>query len=743
MGKRAIKKSTYQKVKDQLNLPYKKKKLSKSEKRNNIRKEFETENVIIKSSSKTKDICLSKAQKNFSIEKRFKLKPLKSLFIKPNKDINKMTLDELKQFAHKNDLIPEVNFKLLLYLKKNENNIYRKYIEKYKYTLNFQDALTLECFENSHIIKMIKEYNSNIKIHGLKGKIISSVKDIVYFSKIQIFNLLIELQSFDSTDYAEIKAKTAPYTVKQTLIYKIPIKYGNIELKYYFYLLTLMNILFSNDNNVHPSNEEDFTSSLSKGIYFNFIQNETHKKEEIDLKEFYERKKILDEYIKDIKLEYKTSKKKFENKINDESSTILEDLLSKITVIQNFKDVIFELIQLSDDIEIIKRIRIIVYSVHFFKMKADKLDKLVNCFKIDNSSEKQRKAKEKVLKVKKIRDIVEQNNDKHFTFSNIDLLFPGSYFNPFIYKAKYFSFPDFLKQNIIQNDEELYNLFKSLLEYIYKSRIIRDIYYLCPDFNEFCFPFDDKDILEEMFDITEFVPFPNASLWGLTQKEVPEMLIPSVLTKDNPLYGNFSDMVCDLSQILNSSIHEHIRHYIKALIFYNSFQFGITKRISSNLYELDEERRLINSILKKNKNEYDNIPLDGGHKAEVLLYGNILSRIYFPQSLELFKLSNWDKTIPEHIKNFNSCRNKKQSFENMEISKILNDNDYSEFYKLFVKKFKQFYMKENDNIIIYNNDTSSQKTSININKEEKKDYIVYDNNTFATRASDTIRDASC
>ena len=120
-----------------------------------------------------------------------------------------------------------------------------------------------------------------------------------------------------------------------------------------------------------------------------------------------------------------------------------------------------------------------------------------------------------------------------------------------------------------------------------------------------------------------------------------------------------------------------------------------------------------------------------------------MSRIYFPQSLELFKLSNWDKTIPEHIKNFNSCRNKKQSFENMEISKILNDNDYSEFYKLFVKKFKQFYMKENDNIIIYNNDTSSQKTSININKEEKKDYIVYDNNTFATRASDTIRDASC
>ena len=212
MGKRAIKKSTYQKVKDQLNLPYKKKKLSKSEKRNNIRKEFETENVIIKSSSKTKDICLSKAQKNFSIEKRFKLKPLK---------INKMTLDELKQFAHKNDLIPEVNFKLLLYLKKNEYNIYRKYIEKYKYTLNFQDALTLECFENSHIIKMIKEYNSNIKIHGLKGKIISSVKDIVYFSKIQIFNLLIELQSFDSTDYAEIKAKTAPYTVKQNFFLNI------------------------------------------------------------------------------------------------------------------------------------------------------------------------------------------------------------------------------------------------------------------------------------------------------------------------------------------------------------------------------------------------------------------------------------------------------------------------------------------------------------------------------------------
>ena len=48
--------------------------------------------------------------------------------------------------------------------------------------------------------------------------------------------------------------------------------------------------------------------------------------------------------------------------------------------------------------------------------------------------------------------------------------------------------------------------------------------------------------------------------------------------------------------------------------------------------------------------------MDGGEKAEVFMYGNLLKKIYFEQALELFKNNNWDKTIPEHILTFNAAK---------------------------------------------------------------------------------------
>ena len=86
--------------------------------------------------------------------------------------------------------------------------------------------------------------------------------------------------------------------------------------------------------------------------------------------------------------------------------------------------------------------------------------------------------------------------------------------------------------------------------------------------------------------------------------------------------------MCHLAQILNTCIHEHIKHYIKALIFYNSFPLGKKKRIFSDLLEINEERKIVNKILKKNKNEYASVELDGGEKAEVFMYGNLLKKIY-------------------------------------------------------------------------------------------------------------------
>ena len=146
-----------------------------------------------------------------------------------------------------------------------------------------------------------------------------------------------------------------------------------------------------------------------------------------------------------------------------------------------------------------------------------------------------------------------------------------------------------LKKNFIENNKEIFESFKNFLEYIYKSKLIKDIYYLTPEFQEFKYPFDDKFIFEELFEITSFLPFPNDSLWGFTIKEIPQILI-SVNQYKKIFFAkdDFSDIICHLSNILNTCIHEQLNHYMNALIFYNSFQYGINKRIDRNLLEFDE-----------------------------------------------------------------------------------------------------------------------------------------------------------
>ena len=93
--------------------------------------------------------------------KKIKLKPLKYLFIQPNKDIKTMSINELKEFVDKFDINPEANYQLLSYLQKNEAIEYNKYILKYRYTLHFENALSLNCFDINNIINVLNEYRND------------------------------------------------------------------------------------------------------------------------------------------------------------------------------------------------------------------------------------------------------------------------------------------------------------------------------------------------------------------------------------------------------------------------------------------------------------------------------------------------------------------------------------------------------------------------------------------------------
>ena len=673
--------------------------------------------------------------------KKFKLRALETFNIKLTKDIKKMSINEVKQFAHKFDLNPAINFRVLSDLKKNNPQEYKRYIVKYKYTLDFKDALSLDCFDKDELNKILNEYNDNIKIYELKMAKINSIKNISLFSRIKLFNLLFFLQSKEviKMNYEQIEEAILSYSIPESLVFKIPNKFGNNELLYYSYLLILVNLLIPEkikDSNIQIS--QDLTSSLNKEVYFNFIDaQEEAIEEEVDFKEISERKKQLEEYIKGFNQDIKTYKNpstsiKTETK-NKSSKELKDNFLRKLKIIDKFKDIIKEIINLADDSFVIERIKFIIKSVMFFQKDPSNLDRLSNCLKINTFSKNKEHPNEKYIEKSSTTNLDE------IALDNVDATFESEGKNPFNYNAEYYLYPYLLKKNIIQGDKEILDSFKDFLKYVYKSKIIRDIFYMTPEFQEFAYPFDDDKIFEELFEMTIFFPFPNDILMGFTEKEIPEILVSTYLKEDTPKDTDFSLVVCECSQILNTCIHEHVKHYLKTLIFYNSFQLGINKRINSNLFEIDEERKIINAVLIRNKNTtrknvYNKslVQLDGGQKAEVLLYGHILKEITFSQSLELFKLSNWNKTIPQHIENFNKKANKNQNtideFEFIKLEDIEGDNDLCEFYKILSKKFTKYVSFSDE--IIYDYSSFSKRSFDNEIVEGNKGDIIYDTNCY-------------
>ena len=96
-----------------------------------------------------------------------------------DEEINASSLDELKIKASHFDLNPSLNYKLLSALKKESKSEYIKYITKYKYTLDYENAKELNCFQDNEndIINESLSYNFDIK-------------EIKSLSKIKLFNLL-------------------------------------------------------------------------------------------------------------------------------------------------------------------------------------------------------------------------------------------------------------------------------------------------------------------------------------------------------------------------------------------------------------------------------------------------------------------------------------------------------------------------------------------------------------------------
>ena len=660
-------------------------------------------------SPKNKDLKLpSKNKKKIAI-------PLKKLKLEiSDEEIQLLNLQQLKVLANKFDLNPLINFRLL-YLLKNSQNIkdqedYKKYIKKYRYTLNYEDAIKLKCFNDSENTNYINEFLSNLDNNKNYSKFKPDLK-ITSLSKIKLFNLLFYIISIkkeiDVEDYIEpckiIVNKIESYSNEENLIFKVPNNFGNIELQYYVFITLFLNYFLRNIKhlllNCFPNNNE--IKEPAKDIFFDWETNIEGKEEEIDMSFFEKRKKNLEIFIdkaidnksktKNIYMEIDKQKELSDNIKKEEfKKEYLQNVFTSfifydVSRLKKYKDNIIDLAFEKNNDNILKKIEFIFYSLLFTDKHYNSiLDNYANCLFYDND-ERNEKLKNNIkshvpIKLRdplKLKELVNINLDCEFKNRNNKIICDNS---------KYYKFPSLLHQNIIESNNNIFQLFKDFLKYIYNSQILKDIFYLTPEFNDFKYPLEDQEIFDEMMENIIFIPFKSAVLHGYTQKQFSRVIIAISLSKEDFYRNEISKIINDLSSILNTLIHEQFKHYIKGLIFYNSFRFKITKRIDSDLSAYEQDKTFMEKIrfiyLSQEPEIYKSPIIDGGFRAEIYLYGQILSKIYFSQAYDMFKFSTWKLSIEEHLQKFNQNNQEiKEKDKLIIIENLKNDLDTCDFIK--------------------------------------------------------------
>ena len=708
----------------------KKQKLDKTKEENKSKENIKEENEVVE-----KKVAIS-------------FDDLKQTF--NNDDINNLSLNDLKKIASNFDVNPYVNYKLLSLLKQGDISEYNKYIDKYKYTLDYNHAKILGCLPNNGE-DIIEEYNKNNKENIKEIKILSKYKlfNFLYY----IINLKRKTKLFEVSDYQnsldEIKEKIMSYSSHVDLIFKIPNNYGNFELQYYTYLELFIDYF---SKKLDPKNDDNNDSSFDldndaiKQRYFDWDDKCVGKKETINIKEFEDKKKELRKFIEEsvAKLENESGNiiqmetekgKEEDNKIDKDINLIYKNTPKNIyisffdshqTKLKKYKDEINYLFKNeNDDNKFLKCVEFIYYYLLFTKEKNFNIyDSYPYCLNYTPSTKNE-------SHTTKLNDYTWKNsetqiNKEELVFYNLDQFFWEEKDNPFANKAKYYQYPYLLKKNIFQENQEISDHFKNLLRDIYSSKLLEEIYYLTPEFKDFKYPLSDKKILEEMIENTTFLPFGNEKLHGYTQKQFAKIYISSNFPEFNK--DEISKIIINISLKLNTMIHEQFKHYIKALLHYNSFRFRKAIRLDSDLSGYQEEKFYIDNIQKiyskkKNTTVVKSI-VDRGSRAEIYLYGSILDKLYLEEAINMFDLSTWKLSVKEHLEKFNKNNIPKIMDKTYYLNEIKDNDTMNDFLKDIFIQYIIFYKLKSINLYYNEALLDSRKSDENNNYMNNDEFFL-------------------
>ena len=688
---------------------YKVKELNKTKKSKRVKRNQKKE---------LKKIIKLKKVKN---EKRkFKEKKIVVSFKKLNTIIDEETIknssfEDLKIISSNFDINPIVNFKLLSILKQKSKEEYNKYISKYKYTLNYKDAKKLKCFSNDEK-DIIKELKSNYK---------DKIPEINSLSKIKLFSFLFYINNLEcnfshtENNYyknitEKIKEKIISFSSEKDLNFKIPNNYGNYELQYYTYLNLFVNYFSEKLDQKRKNNENIDIKEIineSNELFFDWDKRSYGNKEIIDITEFELNKNKLKEFIQE---SIHKNKKKNKNGINIEKSNDKSNKINKneeqrkyrkilcnfidrnVKKLKKFEKEIYYLFkQEINDEKIIKNIEFIYYYLLFTKEGCELYNSYPNCL-LNNPSIKNDKYIDRFYQFALInnKNSKESIKNDELTFYNLDSFFESKKDNPFCNRAKYFNYPTLLKKNIFQTNQDIYNNFKESLKNIYKSKLLEEIFYLTPEFNEFKYPLKDEEILNEMIENTIFLPYDQEELHGYTQKQFSKIYISTNIFQKEYSKEDISKIVVDIGFLFNTLIYEQFNNYLKVLLYYNSFRFREKKRLCKGSSEYKQNQFFIDNlsiIFSKYKNMIIKPIIDRGYMTEVYLYGIILYKLSFSEALKMHDKSTWNLSVLEHLKEFNKNNKAILKVHDENLDNILKNKNLSNFIKDIFIQFNKYY----------------------------------------------------
>ena len=312
--------------------------------------------------------------------------------------------------------------------------------------------------------------------------------------------------------------------------------------------------------------------------------------------------------------------------------------------------------------------------------------------------------------------------------------------NPFFDIAKYYKYPTLLRKNIFQTNEDSFKLFKKFLKDIYSSKLLEEIYYLTPEFEDFEYPLSNEKILDEMIENTIFLPFDQQVLHGYTQKQFTKIYISTKLSKNK---NEISKNIIEIGFLMNTMIHEQFKHYIKGLLFYNSFRFQEYKELDSDISSYEQDKFFIDNIRLKYSEEKDiklKPVIDGGNRAEIYLYGDVLHKLYLIDALNMFDYKTWRLSVLSHLEEFNNNNNKKTSGKKLlTINEIINDKNMNKYLKDLFYQYNKFYKCNNKIQLNYGCFGSQRFNDYSISISEKKE-LVLDYSTYSETTIITIPD---